>query len=108
MRQKAVTVAEFQGRTYAFIGLERMGGIMVYDVTNPASPTFVQYTNNRDFGIDIEDEIEDGALAAGAAGDLGPECIVFIPAADSPVDDALVAVGNEVSGTTTLYRVIGD
>lgn len=105
---EAVSVAEFNGRTYAFIGLERMGGIMVYDLTNPAAPTFVTYTNNRDFGIDIEDEIEDGMLAAGAAGDLGPESIAFIPGADSPNGEALIAVGNEVSGTTTLYRVVGN
>ncbi|MDT0634799.1 choice-of-anchor I family protein [Spectribacter hydrogenoxidans] len=107
---EAVTVAEFNGRQYAFIGLERIGGIMVYDVTNPASPTFVHYDNNRNFAIDIEDEIDDGGLAAGAAGDLGPESIVFIPAADSPLGDGvpLLAVGNEVSGTTTIYRVIGN
>ncbi|MDT0619664.1 choice-of-anchor I family protein [Salinisphaera sp. P385] len=107
---EAVTVAEFNGRQYAFIGLERMGGIMVYDVSNPAAPTFVHYSNNRNFAIDIEDDIDDGGLAAGAAGDLGPESIVFIPAADSPLGDGvpLLAVGNEVSGTTTIYRVIGN
>lgn len=107
---EAVTVAEFNGRQYAFIGLERMGGIMVYDVSNPAAPTFVHYNNNRNFAIDIEDEIDDGGLLAGAAGDLGPESIVFIPAADSPLGDGvpLLAVGNEVSGTTTIYRVISN
>jgi len=105
---EAVTVAEVNGRPYAFIGLERMGGIMVYDVTNPAAPTFVHYSNNRDFSIDIEDDIDDGALAAGAAGDLGPEGVIFIDAADSPAGEPLLVVGNEVSGTTTLYRVIAD
>lgn len=40
-----------------------------------------------------------------AAGDLGPEGIVFIPAADSPSGEAMIAVANEISGTTTLYTV---
>lgn len=104
---EAITVAEFKGRKYAFIGLERIGGIMVYDVTNPAAATFVHYTNNRDFSIDIEDQIEDGGLPAGAAGDLGPESVVYIPAAQSPGEHPLLVVGSEVSGTTTIYRVVG-
>ena len=37
------------GRTYAFIGLERHSGIMVYDVTNPHSPAFQGYFNHRSF-----------------------------------------------------------
>ena len=32
---EAVTVGEIGGRTYAFIGLERVGGIVMYDVTDP-------------------------------------------------------------------------
>ena len=83
-------------RTYAFIGLERIGGIMVYDITCPYSAQFVQYVNNRDFGGDAE---------AGTAGDLGPEGITFIPAAQSPDGHPMLAVANEVSGSTTLYRI---
>ena len=37
---EALTLAEIDGRTYAFLGLERIGGIMVYDVTDPAAPSF--------------------------------------------------------------------
>ncbi len=93
---EALDVGEVDGATYAFIGLERMGGIMVYEVTDPDTPRFVEYVNNRDLGGDPE---------AGTAGDLGPEGIVFIPATASPVDAPLLAVGNEVSGSTTLYRI---
>ena len=32
---EAITVGEIDGRTYAFIGLERTGGIVMYDVTDP-------------------------------------------------------------------------
>jgi hypothetical protein len=69
---------------------------MVYDITNPRCPEFVQYINNRDFG---------GNTAAGTAGDLAPEGLTFIPARKSPTGGPLLAVANEVSGTTTIYRI---
>jgi len=96
---EAVAVGEIQGQNYAFIGLERVGGIMVYNVTNPQRPQFVQYLNNRDFSVSTA-EVE-----AGKAGDLGPEGMAVIRAEDSPISQPILAVGNEVSGTTTLYRI---
>ncbi|MFY3774409.1 choice-of-anchor I family protein [Marinobacter salsuginis] len=96
---EAVTVGTINGQTFAFIGLERIGGIMVYDVTNPQNPEFVQYLNNRDFSV------SDADLQAGMAKDLGPEGIAFIAAEDSPNGQPLLAVGNEISGTTTLYGI---
>ena len=93
---EGLAVGTIGRRTYAFIGLERVGGIMVYDITSPRDPEFVQYVNNRDFSGDAE---------AGTAGDLGPEGIVFIDAGDSPTGQPMLAVANEISGTTTLYRI---
>ncbi len=93
---EGVTIGVINSRTYAFIGLERIGGIMVYDVTNPSQPQFTQYLNNRNFAGDAE---------AGTAGDLGPEGLTFISAADSPTGKPLLAVANEISGTTTLYAI---
>ncbi|MCB0212061.1 MAG: choice-of-anchor I family protein, partial [Anaerolineae bacterium] len=93
---EGVTTGIIDGRTYAFIGLERMGGIVTVDVTDPTAPTFVDYINNRDFTGDAE---------AGTAGDLAPEGIVFIAADDSPTGQPLLAVANEVSGSTTLYEI---
>ncbi|HEY8943312.1 MAG TPA: hypothetical protein VIM73_03575 [Polyangiaceae bacterium] len=40
------------------------------------------------------------------AGDLGPEGIIFIQPEDSPTRQPLVVVGNEISGTTSIYRVV--
>jgi hypothetical protein len=84
-------------RTYAFIGLERMGGVMVYDVTNPIVPVFVDYINNRDFSVDPP--------LAPEAKDLGPEGLIFIAANDSPTHRPLLVVANEVSGTVTLSEI---
>lgn len=86
-------------KMYAFVGLERIGGVMVYDVTDPVAPVFVTYANNRDFAGDPE---------AGTAKDLAPEGLVFIPADQSPTGEALLVVANEISGTTTVYSIIGN
>ncbi len=96
---EGVTVGEINGQTFAFIGLERVGGIMVYNVTNPQNAQFVQYLNNRDFSVSQDD------LEAGMAGDLGPEGLALIAAENSPNGKPMLAVGNEVSGTTTFYGI---
>ncbi|MEM8527336.1 MAG: choice-of-anchor I family protein [Bacteroidota bacterium] len=94
---EAVAVGLVCGKYYAFIGLERVGGVMVYDITDPANTTFVAYLNNRDFEEDVEE---------GEPLDLGPEEIIFIPASESPNGVDLIAVSNEVSGTVTIYEVL--
>ena len=91
---EGIEIGEVDGKTYAFVGLERIGGIMVYDVSTPDAPEFIQYLNNRDFSGDPE---------AGTAGDLGPEGLEFVEAADSPTGDPLLIVSNEVSGSTSIY-----
>ncbi|WOF72922.1 choice-of-anchor I family protein [Parvibaculaceae bacterium PLY_AMNH_Bact1] len=94
---EALTVGQIGGKTIAFIGLERVGGIMAYDVTDPANAEFLGYNNNRDFS---------GNAEAGKAGDLGPEGMAFIPAAQSPNGKDLLAVANEVSGTTSIFEIV--
>jgi 2',3'-cyclic-nucleotide 2'-phosphodiesterase / 3'-nucleotidase / 5'-nucleotidase len=89
---EGVAVGRVDGRTYAFIGLERIGGVMIYDITDPYDPQFVQYTNNRDFTLDPP------------APDSGPEVLVFIPPYESPTRKALLLVANEISGTVTIYQ----
>ena len=91
---EGVTVGVVGDQTFAFVGLERIGGVMVYDVTNPTEAELVQYINPRDFSGDAE---------AGTAGDLGPEGLTFISAENSPGGRPLLAVTNEVSGSTTVY-----
>jgi 2',3'-cyclic-nucleotide 2'-phosphodiesterase (5'-nucleotidase family) len=95
-----LTIGAIDGRTYAFVGLERVGGVAVYDITSPASSTFVTYLNNRNFAESVEDG---GNLAS--AGDLGPEGVTFVPASTSPTGEPMLIVGNEVSGTTTMLGI---
>lgn len=60
-----VTIGTVNGKTYAFIAIERIGGIMVYDITDPAKAEFVNYINSREFASDIQ-------------GDVSPEGLCFV------------------------------
>jgi 2',3'-cyclic-nucleotide 2'-phosphodiesterase/3'-nucleotidase/5'-nucleotidase len=99
---EGVVIGAVDGSTYAFVGLERVGGIMVYDITDPSNASFVQYINNRNF--EVEAQLEDGSTNP-AVGDLGPEGLTFIAAEDNFTGEALLAVSNEISGTTTIYSL---
>jgi hypothetical protein len=89
---EGVVIGEINGNYYAFVGLERTGGVMVYDITNPTKAEFIQYINP----IDPE---------TGDALDLAPEGLQFISAADSPNDKPLLTVSNEISGTVSVYQI---
>ena len=105
---ETLAVGRVDGRDYAFIAPERIGGVYAYDITDPAAPVFQQYINFRDFSIDPSEVCESGKPASEActkAGDLEPEGVLFIPASDSPIDAPLVVVTHELSTSTTLYRV---
>ena len=93
---EALAIGEIAGRILAFIGLERIGGIMVYDVTDPGSPEFLTYLLNRDFATPPN---------SAAAGDLGPEGLFFIPKELSWTGNYGLLVANEISGTTTFYDI---
>lgn len=86
---EGVVVGTFGNKTYAFIGMERVGGVIVYDVSNPSAPSYVTYLNTRN------------ALT----GDRGPEGLTLIAADKSPNSKPLLIVGNEVSGTTAVYQL---
>lgn len=83
---EAITTGVINGTPYAFVGLERAGGgVLVYDLSNPAQPEFIQYARDNE--------------------DIAPEGLVFIDAADSPNGETLLAVANEVSNTVALYSI---
>lgn len=91
---EGVVVGEVDGTPYAFVGLERIGGVMAFDVTVPTAPTVAAYITTRNFDADIE---------SAAAGDLAPEGLVFVAAENSPVNRALLVTSNEVSGSVTVH-----
>ena len=108
---ESVTVGTVDGRTYAFVALERTGGVMVYDVTEPASAQYVNYINTRDFASIVEgsEEYEDGELDKWVTGgDVAPEGLLFLSDAVSPTGEALLLAACEVSGTVAVYQVGGE
>ncbi|MDO9437550.1 choice-of-anchor I family protein [Hydrogenophaga sp.] len=97
---EGIALGKIGNKTFAFIGLERMGGVLVYDITVPTAPKRVDYLNTREDWTTANP----GTVLA-TAGDLGPEGLVFIPAARSPNGKPLLVVGNEVSGTTAVMQL---
>ena len=97
---EGIIVEKIGTKQFAFIGLERMSGIMVYDVTDPFDPEFVEYASNRDFSSN--------STNLSRQGDLGPEGILFIPRHQSPINNPLLVVANEISGTTSIYKIVSD
>ncbi|MFO0744952.1 MAG: choice-of-anchor I family protein [Myxococcota bacterium] len=95
---EGIAVGRAHGRQLVFVGLERVGGIVTFDATNPSHPVLVDYINHRDF-------TKDPLLDLTTVGDLAPEGLAFVPEDESPICDPILIVGNEVSGTTTVYAV---
>lgn len=71
-------------RYILFVGLERNDQVMVYDITNPTSPQFLQILSH--------------------SGDEAPEGLLVISAENSPSGKDLLIVSNEDSGTVTIYE----
>ncbi|WP_460503099.1 choice-of-anchor I family protein, partial [Hymenobacter agri] len=88
---EGVAVGTIRDTTYAFVSMERVGGVAVFNVNDPANPRLVDYLNNR-------------SLTAGT-GDLGPEGTVFVSAANSPTGLPLLILANEISSTVAVYGI---
>ncbi|HET9506233.1 MAG TPA: choice-of-anchor I family protein [Hymenobacter sp.] len=88
---EGVTTGRIGQNLYAFVSLERVGGVMVFNINNPAVPVLEAYANSRS--------------TTASTGDLGPEGIVFISAADSPTGQPLLLLSNEVSSTIAIYSL---
>jgi hypothetical protein len=97
---EGMALDQVDGKTYAFVGLERQGGLMVYDITKPEQTRLVQYITTRDFALPNEENLL-------VTTDLGPEGVYFIPGDKSPDVNKkpMVLVGYEVSGTTGSFVV---
>lgn len=113
---EAVTIITLSGKTYAFIGLERIGGVMVYDISDPSAPLFVTYNNVRnfeelDFDEGVIESLDDLADVAGIKTIMestiasGPEGISFLMQGASPVGAPLAVLSNEVTGSITIHEL---
>lgn len=92
---EGVTVGMIDGHTYAFVGLERTGGVMIYDITDPAKAVFKNYFNSRDYSADIRD-------------DVSPEGLAFAAADQNKSGVPVLILSNEVSGTVSVMAMEAD
>lgn len=88
---EGIAVSSINGSTYAFVSLERIGGVMIFNIDIPTSPVFVGYANNRSTTL--------------SGPDLGAEGIIIIAANESPNGKPLVILANEVSSTLSIYQI---
>ena len=79
---EAVVAVKMGAQNILFVGLERSDAFMTYDVTNPASPQYLQTVKTGD----------------------APEGILFIPASKSPTKRSLLVVSSEGDGTVKIYQ----
>ncbi|RZK87337.1 MAG: alkaline phosphatase, partial [Pedobacter sp.] len=79
---EGVTVAQVNGKMLAFIGLERVDMVAVYDVTTSAAPKFVQLFSTGD----------------------APEGVLFVKPKDSPNGRSLLIVASEGDGTVKFFQ----
>lgn len=78
---EGITIGKVGNKNIAFVGLERVDAVAVYDVTNPAAPKFLQL------------------LKCGDA----PEGVLFISAKDSPTKRSLLVISSEGDGVVKVY-----
>ncbi len=90
---EGVALGNINGQTYAFITLERTGGVMVYNITNPDNPTFTDYKHSR--------------MTSAYGGDNGPEGIIYIAPENTTTGKGYVIIANEISGTLSMYEIAG-
>lgn len=90
---EGVALGTINGQTYAFITLERTGGVMVYNITDPNNPTFTDYKHSR--------------MTSAYGGDNGPEGLIYVAPENTTTGKGYVIVANEISGTLSMYEVSG-
>ena len=97
---EGLAVGRAYGRMWMVLGLERDGGLMLYDVTDPTFPIFKSYINTSNPAGNLLQSTKKTA----AAGDVSPEGILIVSEKDSPTGKAMVIVSYELSGTVGIYQ----
>jgi len=79
---ESVVVAKMGDKNILFVGLERTDTVIIYDITNPLAPQYLQSIKTGD----------------------APEGLLFIPASKSPTKKSLLIVSSEGDGTVKFFQ----
>jgi WD40 repeat protein len=78
---EGIALGQMGNKTIAFVGMERVDAVAVYDVTNPGAPVYLQLLKSGD----------------------APEGVLFVSAKDSPTGKSLLVVSSEDDGVIKVY-----
>jgi DNA-binding beta-propeller fold protein YncE len=78
---EGIHIGKVGNKMVAFVGMERVDAVAMYDISNPAAPVFLQMIKCGD----------------------APEGILFIPAKDSPTKRSLLIVSSENDGFVKIF-----
>ena len=92
------------GTILAFVGLERTGGIMTFDISTPASTTFQDFLNVRNWRTSAADLSTYTDELTYNLND-GPESLIFIPATDSPIGTEMLLAATPLAARLSAYAV---
>ncbi|GGD42639.1 alkaline phosphatase [Emticicia aquatilis] len=79
---EAITIGRVGSKLVAYVGLERVDALAVYDITNPTAPVFIKMIKTGD----------------------APEGVLFISASKSPIQQSLIVVSSENDGLIKVYK----
>ncbi|GAB3502320.1 choice-of-anchor I family protein [Emticicia fontis] len=79
---EAVAIGRVGSKMIAYVGMERVDAVAIYDVTNPAAPVCVKVIPTGD----------------------APEGVLFIPSSKSPIQQSLIVVSSENDGVVKVYK----
>jgi hypothetical protein len=88
---EGVATAVINGNHYLFVSMERVGGVMIFNVDVPSAPVYVGYYNNRSVATNGPDR--------------GAEGIIIIKKEDSPTGNDIVILANEISSTLSIFDI---
>lgn len=78
---EGIALGTMGGKTIAFVGMERVDAVAVYDVTAPTAPVFLKILKSGD----------------------APEGVLFVEAKNSPNKKSLLIVSSENDGVIKIY-----
>ena len=104
---ESIAIGRVERRQIAFVAFERVCGVIAVDVTLPRIPLFQDYVSTRNYDANPAVCVDNAqkSLECAAAGDLGPESLLFIPAEESPIEVPLLIVRQDLSDTLTIFAV---